>query len=120
MPDVYDLAAVIEPVVTPQHTCIIVNTTNALGVEAQLEHRYPTNAILSLVSNVEISQIGASEFEHLDATDILIGAANSNISIPAPFQQEMASAFATTLSSAHVMAKVPESIRQAQFDRMIG
>ncbi len=26
LPDVYDLAAVIESVVTPQHTCILINT----------------------------------------------------------------------------------------------
>src|ERR1700712_3525905 len=40
LPDVYDLAAVVESVVTPQHTCIILNTTNSLGIEEYLEERF--------------------------------------------------------------------------------
>jgi len=62
LPDVYDLASIIESVVTPQHTCILVNTTTALGTEAYLESRYPTNVVLSLVSGVALGQLGSSEF----------------------------------------------------------
>ncbi|EEY15665.1 conserved hypothetical protein [Verticillium alfalfae VaMs.102] len=69
LPDVYDLAAVIDAVVTPQHTCILVNTTHTLGVEAAIEERFPTNVVLSLVSNAELSQLGQSEFEHKDSTE---------------------------------------------------
>ncbi|XHF96572.1 hypothetical protein AWENTII_000197 [Aspergillus wentii] len=120
LPDIYDLAAVIESVVTPQHTCILVNTTNTLGIESHLEQRFPTNVILSLVSGVEISQIGASEFEHLSSTEIHVGATNKNSSIPPTVQNDMASALAFTLGSGQVDCKVSGNIRQEQFERMIG
>ncbi|KAJ5484231.1 Dehydrogenase multihelical [Penicillium expansum] len=120
LPDVYDLASVIESVVTPQHTCILVNTTNTLGIEAHLEQRYPTNVILSLVSNVEISQTGPSEFEHLSSSEIFVGATNKSSSIPTSVQNDMAAALAMTLNSGQVDCKVSDNIRQEQFDRMIG
>ncbi|KAL8742244.1 MAG: hypothetical protein Q9190_005247 [Brigantiaea leucoxantha] len=120
LPDVYDLAAVIESVVTPQHTCILVNTTHTLGVEAHLEQRFPTNVVLSLVSGAEITQLGASEFEHLGATDIWVGPANKNDTIPVAIQNDMAEALAMTLSTGQVDAKVSQNIRQQQYERMIG
>lgn len=110
----------IESVVTPQHTCILVNTTNSLGVESHLEQRYPTNVILSLVSNVEISQIGPSEFEHLSSSEIYVGATNKQSSIPASIQGDMAAALAMTLGSGQVDCRVSQNIRQEQFERMIG
>ncbi|KAL8998955.1 MAG: hypothetical protein Q9169_002061 [Polycauliona sp. 2 TL-2023] len=120
LPDVYDLAAVIEPVVTPQHTCILVNTTHSLGVEAHLEQRFPTNVVLSLVSGAEITQLGASEFEHLGATDVWVGPANKNDAIPVAIQNDMAEALAMTLSTGRVDAKVSPNIRQQQYERMVG
>ncbi|KAE8131548.1 ketopantoate reductase PanE/ApbA-domain-containing protein [Aspergillus pseudotamarii] len=120
LPDVYDLASVIESVVTPQHTCILVNTTNTLGVESHLEQRFPTNVVLSLVSGVEISQIGASEFEHLNSSEIWVGATSKQTSIPSTIQNDMAAALAMTLASGQVDCKVSDNIRQEQFDRMIG
>ncbi|KAI4163539.1 MAG: hypothetical protein LQ342_002811 [Letrouitia transgressa] len=120
LPDVYDLAAVIESVVTPQHTCILVNTTHTLGVEAHLEQRFPTNVVLSLVSGAEITQLGASEFEHLGATDVWVGPANKNEAIPVAIQNDMAEALAMTLSTGQVDAKVSQNIRQQQYERMIG
>ncbi|KKK22748.1 hypothetical protein AOCH_006213 [Aspergillus ochraceoroseus] len=120
LPDVYDLAAVIESVVTPQHTCILVNTSNTLGVESHLEQRFPTNVVLSLVSGVEITQTGASEFEHLNSSDLWVGSTSSNSSIPAEIQDDMASALAMTLASGQVDCKVSKNIRQEQFERMIG
>ena len=116
----YDLAAVIESVVTPQHTCILVNTTNALGVESHLEQRFPTNVVLSLVSMAEITQLGASEFEHIGATDVWVGPANKNEAIPAAIQNDMAEALAMTLSTGQVDCKVSNNIRQQQYERMIG
>ncbi|MCJ1397274.1 hypothetical protein MMC11_000466 [Xylographa trunciseda] len=120
LPDVYDLAAVIESVVTPQHTCILVNTTHTLGVEAHLEERFPTNVVLSLVSGAELVQLGASEFEHLGATEVWVGPANKNTAIPATIQNDMAEALAMTLSTGHVDCKVSDNIRQQQYERMIG
>jgi ketopantoate reductase len=120
LPDVYDLAAVIESVVTPQHTCILINTTHTLGVEAHLEERFPTNVVLSLVSGAELTQLGASEFEHLGATEVWVGPANKNPSIPAAIQNDMAEALAMTLSTGQVQCRVSDNIRQQQYERMIG
>ena len=120
LPDVYDLAAVIESVVTPQHTCILVNTTHTLGVESHLEERFPTNVVLSLVSGAHITQLGASEFEHHDATEIWVGPANKNPAIPVAIQNDMAEALAMTLSTGQVDCKVSPNIRQQQYERMIG
>lgn len=120
LPDVYDIANIIESVVSPQHTCILMNTTHSLGVESYLEQRFPTNVVLSLVSGAEITQIGASEFEHKGATAIWVGPANKNPSIPPQIQSDMAEALAMTLGSGQVDCKVSTNIRQQQFERMIG
>ena len=120
LPDVYDLAAVIESVVTPQHTCILLNTTNTIGIESHLEQRYPTNVILSLVSNVEITQTGPSEFEHLNSSEIYVGATNKQSAIPTSIQNDMATALSMTLGSGQVDCKVSQNIRQEQFERIIG
>ncbi|KAI1258381.1 hypothetical protein F5Y18DRAFT_434400 [Xylariaceae sp. FL1019] len=121
LPDVYDIASVIDSVVTPQHTCILVNTTHSLGVEAAIEERFPTNVVLSLVCNAEITQLGASEFEHNGmSTEIWVGPANKNSNIPVAIQEDMAQALAMTLSTGQVDCKVSRNIRQQQFERVIG
>ncbi|CAK3983374.1 Meiotically up-regulated 72 [Lecanosticta acicola] len=120
LPDVYDLASVIESVVSPQHTCILVNTTHTLGIESYLEQRFPTNVVLSLVSGAEITQLGASEFEHKGSTELHVGAANKNPSIPASIQGDMAEALAMTLKSGQVDCEVSPNIRQQQYERMTG
>ncbi|KAH8811483.1 ketopantoate reductase PanE/ApbA-domain-containing protein [Xylogone sp. PMI_703] len=120
LPDVYDLAAVIESVVTPQHTCILLNTTSSLGIEDHIEERYPSNVVLSLVSGAELTQLGASEFEHKASTEIWVGPANKNPSMPSTIQGDMAEALAMTLNSGQVNCHVSTNIRQQQFERMIG
>lgn len=120
LPDVYDIANIIESVVSPQHTCILMNTTHSLGVESYLEQRFPTNVVLSLVSGAEITQLGPSEFEHKGATDVWVGAANKNPSIPVQIQSDMADALAMTLSSGQVDCQVSTNIRQQQYERVIG
>ncbi|OJD35232.1 alcohol dehydrogenase [Diplodia corticola] len=120
LPDVYDIASVIESVVSPQHTCILINTTHSLGVESFLEQRFPTNVVLSLVSGAELQQLGASEFEHTGSTEIWVGPASENPSIPPSIQSDMADALAMTLGSGQVDCKVSPNIRQQQYERMIG
>ncbi|KAK6224975.1 hypothetical protein QIS74_03302 [Colletotrichum tabaci] len=120
LPDVYDLAAVIDAVVTPQHTCILVNTTHTLGVEAAIEERFPTNVVLSLVSNAELSQLGQSEFEHKGSTEIWVGPSSKNENIPGAIQGDMAEALAMTLNTAQVDCKVSHNIRQQQYERVVG
>lgn len=120
LPDVYDLASVIDSVVTPQHTCILINTTHNLGVEAAVEERFPTNVVLSLVCGAELSQLGQSEFEHKGSTDMWVGPANTNSTIPRGIQEDMAQALAMTLSTGQVNCKMSHNIRQEQFERVIG
>jgi ketopantoate reductase len=120
LPDVYDLASVIESVVTPQHTCILVNTTHTIGIESYLEQRFPTNVVLSLVSGVQIAQLGPSEFEHKGSTELWVGAANKNPAIPVSIQNDMAEALSMTLRSGQVDCDVTTNVRQQQYERMIG
>ncbi|TKX21458.1 ketopantoate reductase-like protein 1 [Elsinoe australis] len=120
LPDVYDLAAIIESVVSPQHTCILINTTHSLGVESYLESKFPTNVVLSLVCGAELTQANTSEFEHTGSTEFWVGAANANPGIPASIQSDMAEALAMTLNSGQVDCKVSTNIRQQQYERMIG
>jgi ketopantoate reductase len=121
LPDVYDLASIIESVVTPQHTCIIVNTTHCLGVEEYLEQRFPTNVVLSLVCGAELHQLGPAEFEHRgQSAQVWVGCANKNPNIPPSIQSDMAAALRMTLSSAAVDCVVSTNIRQQQLENMIG
>jgi ketopantoate reductase len=120
LPDIYDLASVIDSVVTPQHTCILINTTHSLGLETAIEERFPTNVVLSLVCGAELSQLGGSEFEHRGSIDVWVGPANKNPNIPVSIQEDMAQALAMTLSTAQVNCKVSSNIRQQQYERVIG
>lgn len=120
LPDVYDLAAVIEPVVTSQHTCILINTSTSLGIERLIEERFPKNVVLSLVSAVEINQLGPAEFEHKGPSDLWVGPATQNPDIPASIQSDMSQALAMTLASGQVECKVSANIQQQQFERMAG
>lgn len=120
LPDVYDLASVIDSVVTPQHTCILVNTTHTVGIEAALEERFPTNVVLSLVCGADLIQLGQSEFEHKGTTNMWIGPANKSSDIPRAIQDDMSQALAMTLSSGQVDCKVSPNIRQQQYERVMG
>jgi hypothetical protein len=117
----YDLAKIIESVVSPQHTCILLNTTTTLGMEEYLSQRFPTNVVLSLVCGADLHQLGASEFEHRgDSADIWVGWANKNSRIPESIQKDMAEALAMTLTTGSVNCNVTTNIRQQQFERVIG
>lgn len=121
LPDIYDLATIIESVVTPQHTCILLNTTNSIGIEEYLEERYSTNVVLSLVCGADLTQLGPTEFEHKGTTSSMwVGWANQNANIPEAIQKDMAEALAMTLSTAMVECLVSLNIRQQQMEKMIG
>ena len=89
-------------------------------MESQVEHRFPTNVVLSLVSAIDVTQTGASEFEHVSSTELLVGPAAKTDAIPAAIQNDMAAAFAITLASGQMECRVSENILQEQYDRMIG
>lgn len=116
----YDLAAVIDSVVTPQHTCILINTIHTVGIEAAIEERFPTNVVLSLVSGAELTQLAPSEYEHKGSTDVWVGPANKHSNIPQAIQEDMAQALAMTLSIGQVNCKMSPNIRQQQYERVIG
>jgi ketopantoate reductase len=117
----YDLGTVIESVVTPQHTCILVNTTNCIGIEDLLEERFPNNVVLSLVCNTELVQTGPTEFDHKsDTTELYIGWANRQSGSRSSIQQDMAEALAITLETAQVTPLVHPNIREQQLKKMMG
>jgi hypothetical protein len=121
LPEVYDIASVIQPIITPEHTCILVNTTQAVGVEGPLEERFPANIVLSVVCGADVVQLGQSEFEHRgSSSSVWVGPANAHATM-ASVQTDMAHALELTLSSsAQVDCKVSKNIRQQQFERVIG
>jgi len=91
-----------------------------MGVEAYLESRYPTNIVLSLVAGANINQLGPSEFEHVNNSEVWLGSTSQNASIPMSIQMDMAEALALTLASGQVECHVSTNIRQEQWERMIG
>jgi 2-dehydropantoate 2-reductase len=120
LPEVYDMASIIANVVTPEHTCILVNSTQAVGVEEPLEERFPNNIVLSVVCGADVTQLGPSEFEHKGSTQVWVGPANQHPTM-ASIQTDMAHALELTLvASAQVDCKVSKNIRQQQYERVAG
>lgn len=121
IPELYELADVIADVVTPSHTCILLNTTTTIGVEKSLGTRFPKNLIVSLVNFAELNQTGGFEFEHLgDSAKVWIGTALRNDTIPEETQQDMAESLALTLEAGSVDCHVSPNILQQQWEKMIG
>jgi ketopantoate reductase len=121
IPELYELADVIADVVTPSHTCILLNTTTTIGVEKSLGARFPKNLILSLVNFAELNQTGACEFEHVgDSAKVWIGSALLNDTIPEETQQDMAESLALTLEAGAVDCHVSHNILQQQWEKMMG
>jgi ketopantoate reductase len=121
IPELYELADVIADVVTPSHTCILLNTTTTIGVERSLANRYPKNLIVSLVNFAELNQTGGFEFEHLgDSAKVWIGTALRNETIPEETQQDMVESLALTLEAGNVDCHISHNIIQQQWERMMG
>lgn len=91
-----------------------------MGIESYLEEKFPTNIVLSLVSCVDLKQIGSSEFEHGDSSEVWVGSANRHQVIPADIQHDMAEALAMTLGTGQVHCTVSDNIVQQQFEKMLG
>ncbi|KAK9471474.1 ketopantoate reductase PanE/ApbA-domain-containing protein [Dipodascopsis tothii] len=119
LPDVYDLAAVIAPVVTPGHTCIVVNTTAGLGIEAYLETAYADNVVLSLVAGAAVSQTGPAEFEHTGPAEFWLGAANRRAAAPESLLADMVESFSLTLGAGGVTCHASPNIRQQQWEHSV-
>lgn len=120
LPDIYQLGEVIKPVVTPSHTCIIVNTTTALGIEADLSTMYPRNMVLSLCSGIEVTQTGPADFDHTSSSLVYIGALSVNPSLPEEAQQDMTESLTLTLEAGAVECVSTNNIEKYQWEKMIG
>ena len=120
LPDVYDLAEVVRPVVTPSHTCIVLNTTTALGIEERLMEAYPRNMVLSLCSGIDILQVGPVEFEHTDSRSVHVGSIRTNATLPQEAQQDMTESLVLTLEAGGVDCSQAPNIRKHQWERMMG
>ncbi|ORY86951.1 ketopantoate reductase PanE/ApbA C terminal-domain-containing protein [Protomyces lactucae-debilis] len=120
LPDVYDLAQVITSVITPAHTCIVLNTTTCLGVEASIQSTFPRNLVISLCSAVELIQTGPADFEHVGSRTIRIGAVKSNPNLPQEAQQDMTESLTLTLEAGAVDCIMTGAIEKHQWERLIG
>ncbi|KAK9333523.1 ketopantoate reductase PanE/ApbA C terminal-domain-containing protein [Lipomyces starkeyi] len=121
LPDVYDLSSVIEHVVTPGHTCIVVNTTAGLGIESYLDDSFKDNVVLSLVCDTAVTQTGPADFEQTEsAPQFWIGANAKYIPKEASLVDDMAESFALTLEAGAVKCNVSKNIRQQQWEKSIG
>lgn len=121
IPELYELADVIADVVTPSHTCILLNTTTTIGVEKSLGRRFPKNLIVSLVNYADLNQTAAFEFEHLgQSARVWIGTAIRNEHIPEETQQDMVESLALTLEAGSVDCQISHNIIQQQWEKMMG
>ncbi|KAK9477406.1 ketopantoate reductase PanE/ApbA C terminal-domain-containing protein [Lipomyces japonicus] len=127
LPDVYDMGAIIASVVTPGHTCIVVNTSVGIGIESYLEKSFPNNVVLSLVCDTSaVTQTAPAEFEHqpatssVSSTNFWIGAASKNAVGDESLVADMAESFAATLEAGSVSCQVSPNIRQQQWENSIG
>ncbi|EMR11451.1 hypothetical protein PNEG_00469 [Pneumocystis murina B123] len=120
LPDIYDIATIIEPVVTSSHTCIIINTTNAIGIENQLIERFPKNLVLSLVSEATFTQLNVADYEHSGSKNVWIGFIQPNLILPEETQRDMIESLTLTLEAGNVNCRSSSNILQQQWEKMIG
>ena len=72
LPEAYDVADMIEPLVTPGHTSVLL-IQNGLGIEVPLLKKYPSNPILSGVSMVGTRTEGANGILHTATERLILG-----------------------------------------------
>lgn len=120
LPDIYKLGEVIKPVITPSHTCIIVNTTTALDIEAELMELYPRNMVLSLCSGVDLIQTGPADFDHVGTRSVHIGALRENPALPREAQEDMTESLTLTLEAGALECTTTNNIEKHQWERLIG
>ncbi|CCG81150.1 putative 2-dehydropantoate 2-reductase [Taphrina deformans PYCC 5710] len=120
LPDIYKLGEVIKPVVTPSHTCIIVNTTTALDIEAELMELYPRNMVLSLCAGIDLIQTGPADFDHIATNSVQIGALRANPTLPREAQEDMTESLTLTLEAGALECTTTNNIEKYQWERLIG
>lgn len=119
LPDIYKLGEVIQSVITPSHTCIVLNTTTALDIENDLMEMYPRNMVLSLCSGVDIAQTGPADFDHTSNRDVRIGALRPNAKFPKAFEQDTKESLILTLGAGGLTSTPTDNIEKYQWERLI-
>ncbi|KAG4305129.1 hypothetical protein PORY_001299 [Pneumocystis oryctolagi] len=120
LPDLHDIATIIEPVVTSSHTCIVFNTTNVIGIENQLIERYPKNLVLSLVSETTFTQLNVANYEQSGSSDVWIGLVQPNLILPEEIQRDMIESLTLTLKAGNIKCHSSSNILQQQWEKIIG
>ena len=73
------------------------------------------------MSDADLNQTGAFEFEHLgQSARVWIGTALRNETIPVDTQQDMVESLALTLEAGCVDCQISQNILQQQWEKMMG
>lgn len=72
LPESYDIADIISPLVTPGHTAILL-IQNGLGIEVPLIAKFPSNAVLSGVSMIGSRTVGDNVIIHAATERLIMG-----------------------------------------------
>ncbi|EEB07632.1 oxidoreductase [Schizosaccharomyces japonicus yFS275] len=126
LPDVYSLKNVVSSVLTPGHTCIILNTTSMINVEQYLTNTYPRNLVLSFVTADKFTQRGPLQFEHITPAEsaaksvVHVGLSEENKWISPETQNDIVSSLALSFEAGGLECKVQHSIGIKQWETALG
>ncbi|KAL2314222.1 Oxidoreductase [Schizosaccharomyces pombe] len=126
LPSVYNLDTAIKEVVTPGHTCIVLNTTGIVGAEKELQHAFPNNPVLSFVLPDQFAQRGPLQFEHTTfAADsaksvIYVGLTEEEDDVPDSVQDAMIETLTLTLEAGGVSCDFLSKIQKKQWETGVG
>ncbi|EPX70830.1 oxidoreductase [Schizosaccharomyces octosporus yFS286] len=126
LPSVYDLGTAIKDVVTPGHTCVVLNTTGIVGAEKSLQETFPNNSIISFVIQDQFVQRGPLQFEHTafaadTASSVMyLGLTDEEDEVPDSVQDAMIETLTLTLEAGGVSCTFLPKIQQKQWETGIG
>ncbi|WBW74491.1 oxidoreductase [Schizosaccharomyces osmophilus] len=126
IPSVYDLGTAIKDVVTPGHTCVVLNTTGIVGAEKSIQETFPNNPIISFVIQDQFTQRGPLQFEHTafaadTASSVMyLGLTDEEDEIPDSVQDAMIETLTLTLEAGGVSCTFLPKIQQKQWETGIG
>ncbi|SAL97004.1 hypothetical protein [Absidia glauca] len=72
LPEVYDVAKIIAPAVTPGKTTIVL-IQNGLGVEEPIVENFPNNPIVSIVAYIGTSQVSPGHISMVGSENLVVG-----------------------------------------------
>ncbi|KAH8655493.1 ketopantoate reductase PanE/ApbA C terminal-domain-containing protein [Xylariales sp. PMI_506] len=116
LPDVYSIPEIIQPVVTPNHTAIVL-VQNGIGIEQSFLTAFPQNTLLS-----GVTMIGCEQNEHdilHNDPDILFIAPFPNPGLSKDIQQRQCSEFANMYGSGGAKCNVVEDITWHRWRKLV-